>query len=117
LSLSTGLLLSVEAILVLDHLATFDVALEQPKIHRPAVGGDSVVLVRLRPAQVMESYLRLSGLPLEHKSHARPLPVSMGADQLQLELRIGNASGDNRSPVVVWPEPELVRRTWGRCSR
>ena len=66
------------------------------------------MLVVARPSGMMESHPSPSGLFLQLKSHARAEPIAVGDGHLELEFDVGNASGDDGSPVEFRSEPEFV---------
>ena len=50
----------------------------------------------------------------EMNTDARASPVTVGVHELELEVGVGDASGDTRAPIVAGPEPQLVLRALGR---
>src|SRR5580704_18009372 len=73
-----------------DDLSPLDMALEQTQVHRPAIAGDAIVVVRVRPTGMMKAHVRIALTFIEHKPHASASPIGVRACDLDLELAIGH---------------------------
>ena len=100
-----------EAIRVWNGLAMLQMSTQDPQIERPAVAGDAVVRVRLRPAAMVEAHLRSVVGRLELEPDTGPVPVRIGVRHAELEGRAGFGARDDRAPVVPRPEVETVLGT------
>src|SRR5262249_36210516 len=103
-----------QAILVRHHFAAFDISLQEPEIHRPAVAGYAIVLVRLGPAGMMKLHLSRAVAFIKLKAQSRSLPIFIRAGQLQLELAARYGSRHLRVPLVSRSKPQLEVRALRR---
>src|SRR5437899_9737279 len=100
--------LNVQAVFVRHELAVLHEAAQQAQVHRPAIAGDTPMLVLTGPADVVEVSVGGSVPLLQMKPDARAGPVDIAAGHLQLEGRGLYVLRDFRAPVVLWPKPQLV---------
>src|SRR5436190_7433760 len=107
----------VEAALVGNFLAVLEKASQHAEIHRPAVAGDPIVLVRARPPHVMKAEPGAAVACLEPEADPRVHPVAVGVHYLELEFGARHKARHPRPPVVLGSEPELVFGTVARLTR
>src|SRR5262245_5745453 len=75
------------------------------------------MFVRLRPAQVVEAYLRHAVLLVELKAHARFLPVLLRVCQPEFKLDVRHTARNDRAPLVARVEAEFVLLPFLRLAR
>src|SRR6185436_20061315 len=98
--------LHVQSVLVRYAFAEFQVAFHDPEIHRPAVAGNPVMVVVLRPPKVVKPDLGGCARTFQLEADPGALPVFIGASDFQLERLARLGAGHLRPPIVFGSEPE-----------
>src|SRR5215510_1082525 len=111
------MILHIQTILIWRRLSMFDISLEQPEIHSPAVARDVVMFVRIGPARVAKPHMGHAIFFVQKKAHTRFQPVFLRDGNPDFKLGVRNTSGYYRAPIVFRAEPEFVFRSFDRVSR
>src|SRR6266498_687587 len=81
-----------ESHLIVHDFAVLDISPQEPEIHRPAIAGHAIMLIRLGPTRMMKAHLSYALTLLKRETQPRPRPIVVCLDELEFELRIGNAA-------------------------